>query len=98
MIGSCAPLYLPQQYPYGDMRMRRTLETLADRYFLDGPLFQEFILSGKNPDPALQIAQAWLYAVERQRLCVHAFIRWKVIVSHCGMLNMPSGGNRSSNQ
>jgi hypothetical protein len=67
MIGSCAPWYPLQQYPPGDMRMRRTLETLVDRYFLDGLFFQEFIHSGKNPYLTLQIAQAWLYAGERER-------------------------------
>jgi hypothetical protein len=65
MIGSCAPWYPLQQYPPGDMRMRRTLETLTGRYFLDGMFFQEFIHSGKNPYLTLQIAQAWLYAGER---------------------------------
>ena len=67
MIGSCAPWYPLQQYPPGDTRMRRTLETLVDRYFLDGLFFQEFIHSGKNPYLTLQIAQAWLYAGERER-------------------------------
>jgi hypothetical protein len=67
MIGSCVPWYPLQQYPPGDMRMRRTLETLTDRYFLHGLFFQEFIHSGKNPYLTLQIAQAWLYAGERVR-------------------------------
>jgi hypothetical protein len=67
MIGSCAPWYPLQQYPPGDTRMRRTLETLTDRYFLHGLFFQEFIHSGKNPYLTLQIAQAWLYAGERER-------------------------------
>jgi hypothetical protein len=67
MIGSCAPWYPLQQYPPGDMRMRRTLETLAEHHYLDGLFFQEFIHSGKNPYLTLQIAQAWLYAGERER-------------------------------
>ena len=66
MIGSCAPWYPLQQYPPGDTRMRRTLEMLGRRYFLDGLFFQEFIHSGKNPYLTLQIAQAWLYAGERE--------------------------------
>ncbi len=65
MIGSCAPWYPLQIYAPGDARMRRTLETLADRYFLDGLFFQQFIHSGKNPYLTLQIAQAWLHAGER---------------------------------
>jgi hypothetical protein len=48
------------------MRMRRTLETLSDRYFLHGLFFQEFIHSGENPYLTLQIAQAWLHAGERE--------------------------------
>jgi hypothetical protein len=67
MIGSCAPWYPLQLYPPDDMRMRRTLETLAERYFLHGLFFQEFIHSGKNPYLTLQIAQAWLYAGDRKR-------------------------------
>ena len=67
MIGSCAPWYPLQLYPPGDARMRSTLETLTDRYFLHGMFFQEFIHSGKNPYLTLQIAQGWLYAGERER-------------------------------
>jgi hypothetical protein len=67
MIGSCAPWYPLQEYPPADIRMRRTLETLAERYFLHGLFFQEFIHSGKNPYLTLQIAQAWLYAGDRAR-------------------------------
>jgi len=67
MIGSCAPWYPLQLYGPGDVRMRRTLETLSDRYFLDGLFFQEFIHSGKNPYLTLQIAQAWLHAGEREK-------------------------------
>jgi hypothetical protein len=47
--------------------MRRTLDTLTDRHSLQGLFFQEFIHSGMNPYLTLQIAQAWLYAGERDR-------------------------------
>ncbi len=67
MIGSCAPWYPLQQYSPDDKRMRRTLETLTDRYSLHGLFFQQFIHSGKNPYLTLQIAQAWLHAGERER-------------------------------
>jgi hypothetical protein len=67
MIGSCAPWYPLQIYPPGDARMRRTIETLSEDHILQGLFFQEFIHSGKNPYLTLQIAQAWLYAGNRER-------------------------------
>jgi hypothetical protein len=86
MIGSCAPWYPLQQYAPGDMRMRRTLEALTDRYFLHGLFFQEFIHSGKNPYLTLQIAQAWLYAGERERF----WNMFKDVIRHASpTLNYP---------
>jgi len=66
MIGSCAPWYPLQVYPPEDPRLRRTLETLMARYGLRGMFFQNFIHSGMNAYLTLQIAQAWLYAGERE--------------------------------
>jgi hypothetical protein len=56
--------------------MRRTLVALEERYFQQGLFFQEFIHSGKNPYLTIQMAQAWLYAGERElfwRLCADVF-------------------------
>ncbi|HUI09003.1 MAG TPA: hypothetical protein VL221_01685, partial [Bacteroidota bacterium] len=67
MIGSCAPWYPLQILPPGDLRMRKTLQALMSRYGLRGMFFQGFIHSGMNAYLTLQVAQAWLYAGERER-------------------------------
>jgi hypothetical protein len=67
MIGSCAAWYPLQELSPADPRMRQTLTTLEERYFIDGLFFQHFIHSGKNPYLTLQMAHAWLYSGERER-------------------------------
>ena len=67
MIGSCAPWYPLQVLPPDDVRMRETLASLMSRYGLRGMFYQGFIHSGMNAYLTLQIAQAWLYAGEREK-------------------------------
>ncbi len=95
MIGSCAPWYPLQLYPPHDERMRRTLEALEDRFFHQGLFFQEFIHSGMNPYLTLQIAQAWLYAGERERfwrLCADVFAQASPTLNYPEAIHPLTGG------
>ncbi len=67
MIGSCCFWYPLQILPPDDRRMMDTVDTLLERYTVDEMFFQDFVHSGMNAYLTLHIAQALLYAGDRQR-------------------------------
>ena len=67
MIGSCCFWYPLQLLSPEDPRMTSTLDTLWERYTVQGMFFQDFVHSGMNPYLTLHMAQAYLYAGNRDR-------------------------------
>lgn len=67
MIGSCCFWYPLQLLPPNDERLAATLETLMNRFAVNGMFFQDFVHSGMNPYLTLHIAQAWLYGGKREK-------------------------------
>lgn len=67
MIGSCCFWYPLQILPPDDARMITTIDALLERYTVGGMFFQDFVHSGMNAYLTLHIAQALLYAGDRER-------------------------------
>ncbi|MEW6511770.1 MAG: hypothetical protein AB1428_12535, partial [Bacteroidota bacterium] len=86
MIGTCVTWYPLQEIAAEDCRMRATLETLAQRFLVDGMFFQDFIHSGMNAYLTLHLAHAWLHEGNRSEF-------WKLfsaVAAHASpTLNFP---------
>jgi hypothetical protein len=67
MIGNVCMLYPLRLVAPDDRPFRRTLDTIVERFFVDGMFFQPFIHSGLNTYLTLQVAHALLWAGERER-------------------------------
>jgi hypothetical protein len=65
MIGTCVAWHPLQLIPDDDRRIRGTLETLTQKFLVDGMFYQDFIHSGMNAYLTLHLAHSWLHGGSR---------------------------------
>ncbi len=76
MIGSIAAWYPLQLFSPDDERMRATVKSLVDNWFLQGMFYQPIVHSGLNAYLSLHVAEALLYSGDSERF-------WQILTDVC---------------